>query len=140
VNLLRSRYLRLAALIATVPLFVVALVVLGVLPVRAYATQRADIRASTARLELVTKKNADLRERVRLLRTDAEIKRIAREQYAMVAAGEKLLVIPGLTEDGRSTDPSTGASADRVPAPTIEQSDSSIWRAVQDLVRVLRPA
>jgi cell division protein FtsB len=139
-NLLRSRSLRIGAMLATVPLFLVALVVLGVLPVRAFATQRADLRTSTARLDLVTKKNAELRERVRLLRTDAEIKRIAREQYAMVAPGEKLLVIPGLSDTGRAADQTFGASADRVPAPTVEQSDSSIWSVVRDLVRVLRPA
>jgi hypothetical protein len=127
-------------MVATVPLFLVALVVLGVLPVRAFATQRADLRTSAARLELVTKKNVELRERVRLLRTDGEIKRIARDQYAMVVPGEKLLVIPGLSDSGRGVDQTSGASADRVPAPTVEQSDSSIWQVVRDLVRVLRPA
>jgi cell division protein FtsB len=139
-NLMRSRSIRIAAVVAAVPLFLVSLVVLGVLPVRAYATQRADLRASAARLDLVTKKNAELRERVRLLRTDAEIKRIAREQYAMVAPGEKLLVIPGLADGGRTVDQVSSASADRVPAPTVERTDSSIWRAVTDLLRVLRPA
>ncbi len=139
-NVLRSRSLRIAASLALIPLFVVLLVLLGVLPVRAYATQRSDLRVSAARLDLVTKKNAELRERVRLLRTDGEIKRIARDQYAMVPPGEKLLVIPGLADGGRSVDEPSGASADRVPAATPEETDSSLWRAVKDLVRFLRPA
>ena len=139
-NVLRSRSLRIAASLAMIPLFVVLLVLLGILPVRAYATQRGDLRASADRLDLVTKKNAELRERVRLLRTDGEIKRIARDQYAMVPPGEKLLVIPGLVDGGRSVDQPSGASVDRVPAATPDEADSSLWRAVKDLVRFLRPA
>lgn len=140
VSVLRSRSLRLGAVLVGIPLLVLLLVILGVLPVRAYASQRSDIRASMERLDMLTKKNAELRERVRLLQTDDEIKRIARSQYAMVAPGEKLRVIPGLS-DGRSLSASSsGATVDRVPSERAASTDSSIWATLCDLMRFVRPA
>ncbi len=141
VSFLRSRSLKISAVLVGVPLLVLLLVVLGVLPVRAYATQRRDIRLSTERLDMLTAKNADLRERVRLLQTDDEIKRIARSQYAMVAPGEKLRVIPGLGDGGRSlAGGSPGATLDRVPTEPSATTDSSVWAAIRDLVRFVRPS
>ena len=129
VSVLRSRSLRFAAVLVGIPLFVLLLVVLGVLPVRAYASQRSDI-----------KKNAQLRERVRLLQTDDEIRRIARSQYAMVAPGEKLRVIPGLG-DGRSlSSSSSDTTVDRVPSEPAASTDSSLWATLRDLMRFIRPA
>ena len=140
VTVLRSRSLKVSAILLSVPLLVLLLVVLGVLPVRAYASQRRDIRSSTDRLEMLTQKNAELRERVRLLQTDDEIKRIARSQYAMVAPGEKLRVIPGLGDGSRSlSTPTDGAAADRVPTEPTANTDSSVWAMLRDLVRFVRP-
>ena len=137
----RSRSLKISAVLVGAPALVLLLVILGVLPVRAYATQRRDIRLSTERLEMLTKKNTDLRERVRLLQTDDEIKRIARSQYAMVAPGEKLRVIPGLGDGGRSLSTSAqAATADRVPTERATSTDSSVWSTIRDLVRFLRPS
>ena len=117
------------------PALVLLLVVLGVLPVRAAATQRTEMSSSSARLTLLTEKNRDLRERIRLLRTDDEIKRIAREQYAMVPPGQKLLVIPGLGDGGRSLTTSSGATLDRVPNLPVERQDSSFWQTLRDFAR-----
>ena len=117
------------------PALVLLLVVLGVLPVRAAATQRTEMSSSSARLTLLTEKNRDLRERIRLLRTDDEIERIAREQYAMVPPGQKLLVIPGLGDGGRSLTTSSGATLDRVPNLPVERQDSSFWQTLRDFAR-----
>ncbi len=123
--------------VLVLPALFLLLVVLGVLPVRAAATQRTEISSSTARLTLLTEKNRDLRERIRLLRTDDEIKRVAREQYAMVPPGQKLLVIPGLGDGGRSLTTSSGATLDRVPNLLVERQDSSFWQTLRDLARLV---
>lgn len=119
------------------PALVLLLVVLGVLPVRAAATQRTEMTTSSARLTLLTDRNRDLRERIRLLRTDDEIKRIAREQYAMVPPGQKLLLIPGLGDGGRSLTTSSGATLDRLPNLPVEGQDSSFWQTLRDFARLV---
>ena len=129
------RFARIVVVALVIPALVLLLVILGVLPVRAYATQRREIGSSTERLTLLIERNRDLRDRIRLLRTDDEIRRIARDQYAMVPPGEKLLVIPGLGDGGRSLTMSSGAAGDRVPTAPVERSDSSFWQTLRDLAR-----
>ncbi len=136
-TLLSPRVARTLVGILVLPGLVLLLVVLGVLPVRAAATQRSEMNSSSARLALLTEKNKDLRERIRLLRTDDEIKRIAREQYAMVPPGQKLLVIPGLGDGGRSLTTSSGATLDRVPNVPLERQDSSFWQTLRDFARFI---
>ena len=133
--LLSPKVARILLGVFVLPALVLLLVVLGVLPVRAAATQRSEMNSSSARLTLLTEKNRDLRERIRLLRTDDEIKRIAREQYAMVPPGQKLLVIPGLGDGGRSLTTSSGATLDRVPNLPAARQDSSFWQTMRDFVR-----
>lgn len=133
--LLSPRLARTLLGLLVLPALVLLLVVLGVLPVRAAATQRSEMNSSTARLTLLTEKNRDLGERIRLLRTDDEIRRIAREQYAMVPPGQKLLVIPGLGDGGRSLTTSSGATLDRVPNLPVERQDSSFWQTLRDFAR-----
>lgn len=133
--LLSPRLARTLLGLLVLPALVLLLVVLGVLPVRAAVTQRSEMNSSTARLTLLTEKNRDLGERIRLLRTDDEIRRIAREQYAMVPPGQKLLVIPGLGDGGRSLTTSSGATLDRVPNLPVERQDSSFWQTLRDFAR-----
>lgn len=80
-----------------VPLVVsVALVVflfVGVFPTRSLLAQRADIAAAEARLETLRSANAALDERAEALRTDAEVERLAREQYGLVRPGEEAYAI-----------------------------------------------
>lgn len=134
-TVLTPRFARILLAVLIVPALILLLVVLGVLPVRAYATQRREIGTSTERLTLLTERNRDLRERIRLLRTDDEIKRIARDQYAMVPPGQKLLVIPGLGDGGRDLNTASSAVADRVPTAPMERSDTSFWQTLRDLAR-----
>jgi cell division protein FtsB len=132
---LRSRPLKFVASLFFLAFVVVLLALLGVLPIRAYAEQRNEMSASTQRLAMLTAKNAELRDRIKLLKTDSEIKRIARDQYAMVPLGEPLRVIPGLTDLAKpgSTLP-RAILADRVPIAAAESSDSSLWATLKDFV------
>ena len=61
----------------------------GVFPTRALLDQRAAIAEADARLAAVDARNQELEERVEALGTDAEIERIAREQYNLVFPGEE---------------------------------------------------
>lgn len=61
----------------------------GVFPTRALLEQRAELARSERRLEAVEARNEDMEARVEALGTDAEIERIAREQYNLVFPGEE---------------------------------------------------
>lgn len=79
------------------PLLVVVLIVgvvfIGVFPSKTYLTQRRELDAVDARLQVLTRENERLAERARLLRTDAEIERLARSEYNLVRPGEEAYAI-----------------------------------------------
>jgi len=93
------------------PLFVAALVVAGVLftfanPAQTWFDQHQDIAAARNRNAVLEEQSRQLQARVELLGTDAEIERIAREEYGLAKPGEEafgILPAPG--------------SADPPPAP-----------------------
>lgn len=66
-----------------------AVVVLGVFPVRTYLNQRAAEQKSAQRLSVIQAENKRMEERLNALANGDEIERIAREQYNMVRPGEK---------------------------------------------------
>lgn len=70
---------------------VVALAVLfvAVFPTRAVLAQRADLADARAELAAIEATNAELEARIEDLGTDAEIERIAREEYNLVYPGEE---------------------------------------------------
>ena len=73
---------------------VAAVVVVGVFfvavfPTRTYVAQRRDRQAAETQLRVLDEQNRRLKERVDLLHTDAEIERLAREQYNLVRPGEE---------------------------------------------------
>ena len=84
-------------------LLVTAVVVIGVLfafvfPIRTYMSQRRSIGATQARVQVLGQQNQQLTARVDQLGSDAEIERLAREQYGMVKPGEEpyaILPAPG---------------------------------------------
>ena len=86
---------RAAALLVTVAL----LVMLALVPARAYLDQRAHIADLERRTAELQQQNADLRGRIDRLNDPAELERIARECLGMVAPGETALVIPGAQPD-----------------------------------------
>ena len=70
-------------------LLAIAFLFIGVFPTRALLAQRSDIASAEATLEHLEARNAELGGRVDALGTDAEIERIAREQYHLVYPGEE---------------------------------------------------
>ena len=71
----------------------VGLLFLAVFPTRTYLAQRRDRAAAEAQLQLLSRQNRSLEQRARLLHTDAEIERLAREQYNLVRPGEEAYAI-----------------------------------------------
>jgi len=63
------------------------------LPARALVQQRADLRATETQLRVLSSQNQQLTSQVAELHTDAEIERLAREQYGLVFPGEEAYAI-----------------------------------------------
>jgi cell division protein FtsB len=86
----RRRHRRSRVLIALV-VSIAAIVGLfvGVFPTKAFLTQRRDIASAEQELRGTEATNAQLEERVDALGTDAEVERLAREQYNLVMPGEE---------------------------------------------------
>lgn len=83
----------------------VALLFLAVFPTRTYLAQRRDLAATERRVAVLSGENKELAERVERLNTDAEIERLAREQYNLVRPGEEAYAIlppamPSVPEPG----------------------------------------
>ena len=77
---------------------VAAVVAIGVLfvavfPTRTWLAQRRDLEDTERRLTVLAAENAELTDRVQRLNTDAEIERLAREQYNLVRPGEEAFAI-----------------------------------------------
>jgi cell division protein FtsB len=62
---------------------------LAVFPTRTWLDQRSDRAAVTRRMKVLSSENRRLEKRVDRLHTDAEIERLAREQYNLVRPGEE---------------------------------------------------
>ncbi|MDP8991600.1 MAG: septum formation initiator family protein [Actinomycetota bacterium] len=84
----------------------VGVLFLAVFPARTYLAQRRDLAATERRLAVLESQNKDLSARVERLNSDAEIERLAREQYNLVRPGEEAYAIlpppgspPGGDED-----------------------------------------
>jgi cell division protein FtsB len=66
---------------------------LFVLPGRTYLSQRQSLAAATVRQRVLSSQNAKLAQRIQELQTDAEIERLARQEYGLVKPGEDAYVI-----------------------------------------------
>ena len=71
----------------------VGMLFLFVFPTRTYLSQRRGLDSARTRVEVLSEKNEELAARVKRLNTDAEIERIAREQYNLVRPGEEAYAI-----------------------------------------------
>ena len=76
-----------------VSVLVVALLFLFVFPTRTYVAQRRSLGAAQNKVEVLSEQNRQLASRVQKLNTDAEIERLAREQYNLVKPGEEAYAI-----------------------------------------------
>lgn len=67
----------------------VAVIAMGLVPTRTYLEKQQQIAAAEARLAVLSESNRESQARVDALQTDAEIERMAREQYGLVKPGEE---------------------------------------------------
>ena len=87
----------------------VSVVLVGVLfaavfPTRTYLAQRASISHAEKQLDVLGEQNKDLTSRAKELQSDAEIERLAREQYNLVKPGEQAYaVLPPPAKAGQET-------------------------------------
>jgi cell division protein FtsB len=65
----------------------------GVFPTRTWLAQRSATEGAEEQLAVLREQNAALEERVRLLHSDTEIERLAREQYNLVRPGEEAYAV-----------------------------------------------
>ena len=94
----------------------------GVFPTRTYLHQRDDIAAEETKLAVLTAENQKLAAKVDRLATDAEIERIAREQYNLVRPGEEAYaILPG------PADAEADSGASPPAAPTDDTPSSPSW-------------
>ena len=110
-------------------LFVAALVVAGILftfgnPARTWYDQRQDIVAARERNEVLDDQSRQLQARADELRTDAEVERLAREQYGLVKPGEEAFGI--LPAPGSGARPAPPASPPPEPRPWWERTWDSV--------------
>jgi cell division protein FtsB len=71
----------------------VGVLFIAVFPARTYLTQRHQRQEVLAQKKATDAKNQALDQRIRTLNTDAEVERLAREQYNLVRPGEEAYAI-----------------------------------------------
>jgi hypothetical protein len=97
----------------------VAVLGLFVFPTRSYLDQRRELSSTEQRIRILAAQNAALSAQVDKLHTDAEIERIAREQYHLVKPGEQAFAILPAPVAGSPSASTAGASAaSTTPTPT----------------------
>ena len=113
------------------PVLLVVLLVgvlfVAVFPTRTWIAQKNDTKAAERQLQVLDEQNTKLEARSKALQTDAEIERLAREQYNLVRPGEEayaLLPAPEVAP-GPATTPKAAKKDDRsVP--------SKVWHFFTD--------
>jgi cell division protein FtsB len=74
-------------------LVAVGILFVGIFPTRALLEQRRELSRAEASLAFIEARNDELEQRVEALGTDAEVERIAREQYNLGRPGEEVYAI-----------------------------------------------
>ena len=134
--LLRLGIRRITFLVLIAAVFALVLMMLGVVPLRSYQSQRNNLEATRARLAMLNDRNARLEARATLLRSDVEIQRVAREQFGLVKPGQSLVLTPGLRTEGQSAALIDDAVS---PVPSATQSKTpSRGRAILDTLMFWR--
>ena len=88
----------------------------GVFPTRTYFDQRDQISAEQERVGVLTAENQKLASKVAELHSDAEIERLAREQYNLVRPGEEAYAILPGPADGQADPPAPVGTPPPPPA------------------------
>jgi cell division protein FtsB len=82
-----------------------------VYPTRTYLDQRDQLHQAEERLDVIRRETAELEADTERLKGDAEVERIAREQYGLVRPGEtSYVIVPATTPSTTSptTSPTSG--------------------------------
>ena len=96
--------LRRAAWPLLVSVVLVGVLFAGVFPTRTYLAQRTSVARAEKQLEVLEEQNRELEQRAARLRSNAEIERLAREQYNLVKPGEEAYaVLPPPAAPGEET-------------------------------------
>jgi cell division protein FtsB len=110
-----------AALIASVA--VSAVILVAWLPAGALLTQRRTLSTASATLGQLRAEDAALRHEAKNLSNPAEIARIARQQYQLIAPGEQAYqILPPPGKGGGDTDPYSGDPAN---SPLVSPSGAA---------------
>jgi cell division protein FtsB len=111
--------------LALVLLGALALTVSGILPFRQLITQQNQVERTEVQLAAMQEQNRALSEDIEMLDTDAEIERLAREQFGLVRPGEVAYVV--VTSDELPV-------AVEVTDPVVRSDVRPWWRRVLDFV------
>jgi cell division protein FtsB len=92
----------------------VAVLFIAVFPARTYLDQHHRRQEVQARIKATEAKNRALQKRIDTLHTDAEVERLAREQYNLVRPGEEAYAI---LPSRQQAPPPAGPQAEPKPKP-----------------------
>jgi len=111
--------------LAVVLLGALALTVSGILPFRQLVSQQRQIERTQDQLTALEQENQTLSEDIEMLGTDAEIERIAREQYGLVKPGEVAYVV---------VTPRETQIIEAAPDPVVLSDERAWWERVRDFI------
>ena len=106
-----------------VTLVLLILLFVGVFPTRTWMKQQQSISKAEEQLRVLEEQNVLLEERIAALHDDAEIERLAREQYNLVRPGEEAYAVL----------PPAG-SPDAAPDAAVEAADAEDDRSLVESV------
>ena len=114
-------------------LFVAGLATVGVLfvavfPARTYLDQHRQRQEVLAQIKATDARNRSLEQRIATLHTDAEVERLAREQYNLVRPGEEAYAILPSRQPPPSPSP---------PAPKAKHRSSWLSRTWKSVTSIL---
>jgi len=109
--------------LAVVLLGALALTVSGILPFRQLISQQRQIERSQEQLSALTSENRALAEDIEMLGTDAEIERLARDQFGLVRPGETAYVV---------VLPDAPIVAEASSDPVVRSDQRPWWRRMWD--------
>jgi cell division protein FtsB len=110
--------------LATLVIVLAGITLLAVFPARTYFAQRHNLAAADERVRVLAEQNEHLSDRVKRLHTDAEIERLAREQYDLVKPGEEAYAIL----------PAPEAAAPKAAAKAVPKAEPGFWTKVGDAI------
>ena len=111
--------------LAVVLLGALALTVSGILPFRQLLSQQSQIERSQQQLMALRNENDVLAEDIAMLGTDAEIERLAREQYGLVRPGEIAFVV---------VTPEESPAIEAPPDPLVVSDQRPWWERVWEFI------